>query len=222
MATGNALMIRWMCGACALVFTTPLIGQQTSTADHSAEPIPIRPAGWVQDHDFPSAAKKKGNHGAVRFLLAIDESGRVYRCDIIKTSGFTLLDQQTCALMQKKARFKPAMDQSGALVASEWSRMVAWGQNENTDPMANYDLVIKVSKLPKNKQFSDLALRKVVSADGQRETCVIQMSSKIIDLDRQACDLVDQAMPSRPLKSADGAPVRGVRVQRVGFIAEGK
>jgi len=201
---------------------TPLMGQQPDTIDHSVAPTPVRPAAWVKEQDFPSAAKAKGNHGAVRFVLAIDAGGSVYRCDIVKTSGFALLDQQTCALMLRKAKFDPAMDQSGTAAASEWSRMIAWGQTIAADPMANYDLVIKVASLPAEKRFLDVVLRTVVSADGQLEVCTVQTPSGLAALDRQACDLAGQTMSSQPLKAADGTPVRGVRTQRMGFLVEAK
>jgi TonB family protein len=115
---------RYIWGACALIVTTPLLAQPSVVTIRLLDQWrSSRQDGLGKD--FPQAAKAKGVHGVVRFVLAIDAGGEVYRCDIVRSSNVPGLDQQTCALMRSRGKFKPATDQSGAFVPSEWSRKVS-------------------------------------------------------------------------------------------------
>jgi len=211
-------MGRWALGGCVLAFAAPLAGQQPDSADRSAGPVPIEPAGWVKAADFPRAASARGLHGAVRFVLAIDAGGTVYRCDIVRSSGVPALDQQSCALMLVRGKFRPALDRAGAAVPGEWSRRISWGQPGGADVESDYDAIINVRALPSRKKSASVAVRELLSADGTREACAVERTSGDADLDQQACALVAQVASAPPLKAADATPVRGMRVRRIGFF----
>lgn len=94
------------------------------------EPLPPRPRGypgnWANSNDYPSRALREEIEGVVRFVVQVDEAGRVASCSITGSSGSPDLDATTCSLMQRRARFTPATDVNGAPVPGSWSSSIRW------------------------------------------------------------------------------------------------
>jgi TonB family protein len=86
------------------------------------------PSGrWaVSVDDYPAEALRDNAQGTTRFEVAVDADGKATACTIIKSSGHLSLDQQTCAVLMSRARFKPARDEAGNPVAGTWRRRVIW------------------------------------------------------------------------------------------------
>lgn len=84
------------------------------------------PSGWFSTDDYPSRDLREGNEGLVRFDLRIDARGRVQECAITRSSGHDGLDRATCRLAERRARFEPASDATGATVAGRYSGTVRW------------------------------------------------------------------------------------------------
>jgi len=66
--------------------------------------------------DYPAAAQMKGEEGTAQARLSIDPQGVVTRCMIVRTSGYRSLDDATCRIIQKRARFAPARDDDGKAI----------------------------------------------------------------------------------------------------------
>ena len=66
---------------------------------------PSRP--WVSDDDYPPAALRRHVEGAVTARLTIELRGHVENCVVIRSSGDRELDETTCRLLLRRARFKP-------------------------------------------------------------------------------------------------------------------
>lgn len=58
--------------------------------------------------------------------MTIGADGRVRNCEILASSGSADLDRATCANVAKRARFKPATDDTGAAVSGSYSSAVKW------------------------------------------------------------------------------------------------
>ncbi len=84
------------------------------------------PKDWVGTDDYPSRDLLEGHDGTIVFRLAIGPGGRVTGCDIVHSSGHPGLDQATCRLVSRGARFTPAMDGNGKTVAGTYSNSVKW------------------------------------------------------------------------------------------------
>ena len=84
------------------------------------------PGSWVSTDDYPAAALRRGDQGAVRFELAVGADGRVTGCRITASSGFPDLDAATCANVTRRARFEPASDGSGARVPGSYNGSIRW------------------------------------------------------------------------------------------------
>jgi len=49
--------------------------------------------------------------------LVVGTNGRVESCSIIQSTGASELDRATCQILERRARFEPATDSSGAKVS---------------------------------------------------------------------------------------------------------
>ena len=65
---------------------------------------------YISSNDYPPRAMARGEQGRVAFELEINSEGRVTRCNILRSSGSTLLDVQTCRIMIVRSHFDPARD----------------------------------------------------------------------------------------------------------------
>jgi protein TonB len=63
--------------------------------------------------DYPKKAAKVGMEGRVIARLIVSTRGTVRKCEILESSGWAILDKQTCKILKKRARFSPARNQQG-------------------------------------------------------------------------------------------------------------
>ena len=81
--------------------------------------------------DYPATALQNGEEGTVQARLQVDPQGRVSGCSIIRSSGHASLDDATCNILRKRARFTPARDAHGNAVAdSVVTPAVVWRLEE--------------------------------------------------------------------------------------------
>lgn len=76
--------------------------------------------------DYPSAAVRAGEEGAVGFQLDVGRNGAVAACRIVASSGSAVLDSTTCRLLTMRARFDPARDHKGKPVDDRVSGRIVW------------------------------------------------------------------------------------------------
>lgn len=84
------------------------------------------PANWVTDSDYRSRWIREGLHGTAKFRLEIAANGKVSDCAITRSTGHAELDQATCDLIAKRARFTPATDGSGAATGGIYTSSIRW------------------------------------------------------------------------------------------------
>lgn len=70
-------------------------------------------ASYLSNDDYPVEALRNGWEGDVVIKLHVGVDGRAHSCRIVTSSGYPLLDNQTCYLMLVRARFAPAKDEDG-------------------------------------------------------------------------------------------------------------
>lgn len=68
--------------------------------------------------DYPSEALNHSQEGDSRYLLLVDENGKVAGCQVLLASGVPALDAMGCAVIQERGRFTPARDKAGKPVRS--------------------------------------------------------------------------------------------------------
>jgi TonB family protein len=69
---------------------------------------PINPDIWIDEvADYPPSARDRRQGGRVAVQLSIrDDFGRPVGCDVTESSGVAALDEATCRLLMKNARFR--------------------------------------------------------------------------------------------------------------------
>lgn len=83
------------------------------------------PALWVTPEDYPPAALRAGASGSVKVRLAVNAAGIPTNCTITESALVPELDHTTCALLLRRARFRPVKD-GGTAGASTWSGRFRW------------------------------------------------------------------------------------------------
>jgi len=81
---------------------------------------------WITTEDYPSAALRQGMQGVVVISAMIGADGKVQSCVVAQSSGSQLLDDTTCRLYTRRARFTPARDADGNATTAQRSDRFRW------------------------------------------------------------------------------------------------
>ena len=80
------------------------------------------PGSWATPNDYPSRALREEREGTSGFRVTIDADGKVANCQITSSSGHADLDEATCKLVSRRARFRKPSDGYGSV----YSNRVRW------------------------------------------------------------------------------------------------
>ena len=113
----------------------PMAPPKPVSAPSGARPAtPIGQGRWIGTADYPA---DKTIEGRVRFRVSVDTIGRPAQCEVTQSSGNPWLDDHTCELVLRRARFDPALDGDGNPVDGSYSTMVIWSNPDlPVDPPA--------------------------------------------------------------------------------------
>ena len=84
------------------------------------------PSRWLTDRDYKSSWSRRELTGVASFTLDIAANGTVTGCRVTRSTGHAELDEATCKLVQRRARFEPARGSNGEPVAGSFSSSVRW------------------------------------------------------------------------------------------------
>lgn len=76
--------------------------------------------------DYPQSAIRSEEQGTTAVSLSIGPDGRVSGCNITSSSGSSALDQATCNIIKRRARFTAAKDQNGQPTTGSFSQRIKW------------------------------------------------------------------------------------------------
>jgi protein TonB len=82
--------------------------------------------GLIRDDDYPAQAIDNEESGTVSVALSIGTDGRVSACSVTGSSGSRTLDSTTCRILQRRAKFTPAMDSNGNPTAGRTTSRITW------------------------------------------------------------------------------------------------
>jgi TonB family protein len=83
-------------------------------------------AVWLNDNDYPDKAIRNEESGTVVAFLKIGADGRAVGCAVADSSGSKELDEQTCAIFGRRARYDPAIDAEGKAIEGLCAVRVRW------------------------------------------------------------------------------------------------
>lgn len=93
----------------------------------SRRPLPLgQPGYWLTSADYPRAALEAGSSAIINFRLLIGPNGMPTSCHIQQATMSAELIRQTCSMLMRRARFKPALDAQGKPVPSYYTNSVRW------------------------------------------------------------------------------------------------
>jgi len=84
------------------------------------------PSGWITNNDYSNSDLRRGREGTAGYRLVIGSDGRVDACEITSSTGHSSLDRTTCRLIQRRARFDAATDNTGSRVVGTFTGSVTW------------------------------------------------------------------------------------------------
>lgn len=76
--------------------------------------------------DYPPSAIRSEEQGTTAVRLSIGADGRVSDCSVTSSSGSSSLDNATCSILRRRARFTPAKDQNGQPTSDSTSTRIKW------------------------------------------------------------------------------------------------
>lgn len=81
-------------------------------------------SGEIVKKDYPRVLKDKGQRVTVVVRFTVGADGRPKNCRTYKSSGYAVLDQVTCQVVEKRFRYEPARAASGQAVddVTGWSQ----------------------------------------------------------------------------------------------------
>jgi len=115
----------------SITYNGPAIGsdlfQATPPKSRGGEP-------WLATSDYPTEELRLGHGGAILMTLQVDAEGAVSGCSVVRSTGWPVLDQTSCALIKSRARFSPALNPSGAPIPSIQQRGFVWDPAQAAQP----------------------------------------------------------------------------------------
>lgn len=99
--TGAAGHLRFVC-------QLPIAHQSYwSSFDASSEAVPRNQGQWVRRiaDSYPMRALREGVQGSVKFTATVTRKGRVEACNVVRSSGYEILDAAACRAVRRYARF---------------------------------------------------------------------------------------------------------------------
>lgn len=92
------------------------------------KPVPpvARNGKWVTDNDYRTSWITRRWEGTVGIRLTVGTDGKVRECAVTQSSGHDALDDATCALVTKRARFDPGKNDRGETANGTFSSAVRW------------------------------------------------------------------------------------------------
>ena len=94
------------------------------------DPVSAKPrndaARWITEADYKTSWINREMAGTAGFRLSIGANGQVEGCQITRSTGHSALDEATCSLVTRRAKFDPARGSDGSKVTGTYSSSVLW------------------------------------------------------------------------------------------------
>jgi protein TonB len=77
---------------------------------------PVHVSGALTNADYARSGVPRGTNGTVFIAFRVRSDGRVDRCRVVRSSGNATIDRETCRLVERRFRFRPARDAAGRAI----------------------------------------------------------------------------------------------------------
>jgi periplasmic protein TonB len=84
----------------------------------------VQKGGSISDEDYPPSSIRNEEAGTSVARFTVNTDGRVTDCSASGASS--ALDAETCKLIIRRFKYKPALDENGSPIAETKSQRVTW------------------------------------------------------------------------------------------------
>lgn len=182
-------------------------------------PILRNPQAIVTPQDYPTSSLRKNEFGIVSLLLQVSIDGKVSSCDVTESTGFEMLDTETCSLFKHRARFNPGRDMNGSVIPMEYRIAIVWGM-EGHWPRADANVSLKVSRIPSDYRNAVKA-RILFGATGRVTACDVTDTSGSEAADKAvSAYITEQLAIAAPKSVSSQVPATAVRYLTASLSAD--
>lgn len=170
---------------------------QPCSAQTSMEPRRINPGDWLADapHWMKGMDPKR-----VVVHVEVTEQGLARHCSVVVSSGDALLDRASCWLTTINARYEPAHDATGKVVASE--DQLSFRIVPTPPPPAQNADYPRDALLQNQEGLVRMSL--TMGVDGFVKQCTVIQSSGSAVLDSTSCQLMIKRFRAIPPQNEQG------------------
>lgn len=98
--------------------------------------------GSISDEDYPSKAIREQKSGLATASFSSNELGRVENCRIILSSGSADLDEETCKIITRRWKYRPARDRMGSIIPTDnLQQSINWAMNFASKPSSSDEIL---------------------------------------------------------------------------------
>lgn len=145
------------------------------------------PGRWIISADYPAIAMLLNEEGNTDYRLTIGREGRVSGCRITRSSGFSRLDELTCRMITRRARFDPAL-RGGEPVEGGYSGRVRWLVDPGGMLRASQFGWKRPKAAVEEKARGVVRFEITIEPYGKISDCRILRSSGFDSLDKETCN----------------------------------
>ncbi len=98
----------------------------TTAAEPAQKEKRMRQMTEVMFQNYPPRALAAGEQGSVFFVVKLDDKAHPTSCEVTHSSGYPLLDAETCAMIVRHGVFKSVIGPEGKLKRSTHEGVVNW------------------------------------------------------------------------------------------------
>lgn len=150
--------------------------------------LPVNnPSFWIQSYDYPPAALRAEMTGRTDFRLEVTRWGTISDCIITQSSGYALLDEETCRLIGRRARFYPATGPDAKPISGAYSSRIHWTLPDEK-PAPSAELALSPAPIARAPEQIPLMFQKpgstevafTVSKEGKVKDCTVDITGRIL------------------------------------------
>lgn len=166
------------------------------------------PAGnlrrWVTTLDYPKLSILFAEEGIVNVRLNLTMSGRVSACTVLRPSGFARLDELTCKLLSRRAKFTPALGPDGQPAAGRYTQAVGWKMADEKPVRASSLGWKRPADAKRRNERGTVSFKLEIDENGNVATCSITESSGYQSLDDATCRQLKEMKAPSPFQNERG------------------
>ena len=102
----------------------------------------------ISANDYPAGALTRNEQGATFFQIVIRPDGNPDTCSVLISSGYRELDDTTCKLMLKRARFAPVQGSDGKAIYAVYRGTMTWAIDAPISRVRGADFDLEINRVP--------------------------------------------------------------------------